>query len=256
MRSRFDERGGWLSCFGLDATVLVRAGPQRDHALVSRQQNLVGAGALGRVSRRAAGRHDVMVATAASETLNRMLEIAPTAIADVKVFVPKAIRDERGSFCETYHAARLAERGIELNFVQDNQSWSARAGTIRGLHFQSPPRAQDKLVRVIRGRIFDVAVDLRRSSPTYGRWVAEELSAHNRKQVLVPIGFAHGFCTLEPDTEVFYKVTDYYSPANDLGLAWDDTDLAIGWPVTRDNVTLSEKDARWPTFGKLATYFR
>jgi len=184
-----------------------------------------------------------------------MLEVIPTAIPDVKVLLTRAFGDGRGTFSETFNAARFAEHGIRLNFVQDNQSWSAQAGTIRGLHFQSPPKAQDKLVRVVRGRVLDVAVDLRRSSPTYGRWVAEELSAQNRKQLLVPIGFAHGFCTLEPDTEVFYKVTDYYSPADDLGIAWDDPDLAISWPVGKDQVILSDKDSRQPAFRELAACF-
>ncbi len=184
-----------------------------------------------------------------------MLEITSTAIPDVKVLLPKAFGDGRGTFSETYNAARLAEHGITLSFVQDNQSWSALVGTIRGLHFQSPPKAQDKLVRVIRGRILDVAVDLRRTSPTYGKWVAEELSGQNRKQVLVPVGFAHGFCTLEPDTEVLYKVTDFYSPANDFGIAWDDPDLAISWPVARDKVVLSEKDKLQPAFKSLPAYF-
>lgn len=184
-----------------------------------------------------------------------MLEITPTAIPDVKVLLPKAHADSRGAFSETFNLARLAEHGIKLDFVQDNQSWSAQSGTIRGLHFQSPPRAQAKLIRVVRGRVFDVAVDLRRASPTYGRWVSAELSAQNRKQLLVPVGFAHGFCTLEPDTEVFYKVTDYYSPPNDLGIAWDDPDLAIAWPVQRDEVMLSEKDMRQPAFSALADYF-
>lgn len=184
-----------------------------------------------------------------------MLEVTSTAIPDVKVLLPKTFGDARGTFSETWNAARFAEHGIKLNFVQDNQSWSAPVGTIRGLHFQSPPKAQAKLVRVIRGRIVDVAVDLRRTSPTYGKWVAVELSAQNRKQVLVPVGFAHGFCTLEPDTEVLYKVTDFYSPANDFGIAWDDPDLAITWPVARDKVVLSEKDKLQPAFKSLPAYF-
>ena len=184
-----------------------------------------------------------------------MLEITATAIPDIKVLLPKSFADARGAFSETFNAARFIEHGIKLDFVQDNQSWSSQAGTIRGLHFQSPPKAQAKLVRVVRGRIFDVAVDLRRASPTYGRWVSEELSAQNRKQLLVPVGFAHGFCTLEPDTEVFYKVTDYYSPAHDLGIAWDDPDLAIAWPVPKDKVMLSEKDARQPAFSAMSGHF-
>ena len=184
-----------------------------------------------------------------------MLDVASTAIPDVKVLLPKSFSDARGTFSETWNAARFVEHGITMNFVQDNQSCSAPVGTIRGLHFQSPPKAQAKVVRVIRGRILDVAVDLRRASPTYGKWVAEELSAQNRKQLLVPIGFAHGFCTLEPDTEVLYKVSDYYSPANDLGIAWDDPDLAIVWPVKKDKVVLSDKDARQPAFSSLPAYF-
>jgi dTDP-4-dehydrorhamnose 3,5-epimerase len=184
-----------------------------------------------------------------------MLEIYPTAIEAVKVMVPNVFGDSRGSFSETYNAEQLAKRGLNLTFVQDNQSWSARAGTLRGLHFQSPPKAQDKLVRVLRGRIFDVAVDLRRSSATYGKWIGEELSAENRKQLLVPVGFAHGFITLEPDTEVLYKVSEYHSQANDLGVAWNDPDLAIRWPL-EVAPTLSEKDARQPPFITLAPFFQ
>jgi len=184
-----------------------------------------------------------------------MLEITLTAIPDVRVLLPTSFGDSRGTFSETYNAARFAEHGIDLDFVQDNQSWSARTGTIRGLHFQSPPKAQAKLVRVLRGRIFDVAVDLRRSSPTYGRWVAEELSAQNRRQILVHVGFAHGFCTLEPDTEVLYKVTAHYAPANDLGVAWDDPQLAIAWPVKKSQAVLSERDAQQPPFASLPAYF-
>lgn len=176
-----------------------------------------------------------------------MLTVAPTAIEAVKVIVPKSFGDRRGSFCETYNRNRFFEHGIALEFVQDNQSVSEAVGTIRGLHFQSAPMAQDKLVRVLQGRIFDVAVDLRRSSPTYGQWVAEELSAENGKQLLVPIGFAHGFCTLEPNTVVLYKVTNYYSPAHDRGIAWNDSDLGIEWPVAAGDVTLSDKDERLPS---------
>ena len=184
-----------------------------------------------------------------------MLTITPTAIPAVKIIVPKSFDDSRGSFCETYNRARFFEHGITLEFVQDNQSWSAGKGTIRGLHFQSSPMAQDKLVRVLRGRIFDAAIDLRRSSPTYGRWVAEELSAENGRQLLIPVGFAHGFCTLEPDTCVLYKVTNYYSREAEIGIAWDDPDLAIDWPIDRRNVVLSDKDAKLPPFKSLPKYF-
>lgn len=184
-----------------------------------------------------------------------MLTVVPTSIEAVKIITPKSFRDSRGVFCETYNRQRFFEHGIELDFIQDNQSSSAETGTIRGLHFQSSPAAQDKLVRVLRGSIFDVAVDLRRASPTYGKWVAETLSADNGKQLLVPIGFAHGFCTLEPDTHVLYKVTAYYSPANDLGIAWDDPDLAIDWPIPPGKAILSEKDTRLPGLNSLPAYF-
>lgn len=184
-----------------------------------------------------------------------MLNIASTGIDAVKLITPKSFGDARGVFCETYNRQRFFDHGIELDFLQDNQSSSAEAGTIRGLHFQSPPAAQDKLIRVLRGSILDVAVDLRRSSATFGKWVAEKLSADDGRQLLVPIGFAHGFCTLEPDTHVFYKVTGYYSPANDLGVAWDDPDLAIDWPVGAGRAVLSDKDARLPAFKSLPTFF-
>jgi dTDP-4-dehydrorhamnose 3,5-epimerase len=184
-----------------------------------------------------------------------MLTVVPTSIEAVKIITPKSFQDSRGVFCETYNHQRFFEHGVELDFVQDNQSSSVEIGTIRGLHFQSNPAAQDKLVRVLRGSIFDVAVDLRRTSPTYGKWVAEKLSADNGKQLLVPVGFAHGFCTLEPDTHVLYKVTAYYSPANDLGIAWDDPDLAIDWPIPPGKAILSEKDTRHPRLSSLPTYF-
>ena len=145
-----------------------------------------------------------------------MLSVTSTAIDAVKVITPELIVDSRGVFCETYNQERFTEHGIMPNFVQDNQTVSAAIGTIRGLHFQGHPAAQAKLIRVLKGRIFDVAVDLRRLSPTYGKWVADEVSAENRKQIFIPTGFAHGFCTLEIDTNVFYKVSAFYSPANDL----------------------------------------
>jgi dTDP-4-dehydrorhamnose 3,5-epimerase len=181
--------------------------------------------------------------------------VRSTAIEAVKIIVPKAFSDPRGTFSETHNKAQLAEFGIELEFVQDNQSFSLHEGTVRGLHFQSPPKAQNKLVRVLRGRALDVAVDLRRGSKTYGKWVAEELSAENRQQMLVPIGFAHGFCTLEPNTEVFYKVTEYYSPQHDFGVAWNDPQLAINWPVAPIEALLSDRDRKQPDFASLPAYF-
>jgi dTDP-4-dehydrorhamnose 3,5-epimerase len=147
------------------------------------------------------------------------------------------------------------DAGIAIDFVQDNHSLSAAVGTVRGLHFQTAPFAQAKLIRVVRGRIFDVAVDIRRSSPTFGKHVAVELSAENWRQLLVPVGFAHGFCTLEPDCEIQYKVSAYYSAADDFGLAWDDPALGIPWPVRSEEAVLSDKDRRQPTLAELPAYF-
>ena len=158
------------------------------------------------------------------------MEIEALAIPDVKLIRPKRFGDARGFFSEVYSCAALAAAGIGMEFVQDNHSRSALVGTIRGLHFQTAPFGQDKLVRVTKGRILDVAVDLRRASPTYGKYVSAELSAENWTQILVPIGFAHGFCTLEPDTEVLYKVSNVYAPANDGGVMWNDPDLGIAEP--------------------------
>ncbi|MFC0408657.1 dTDP-4-dehydrorhamnose 3,5-epimerase [Roseomonas elaeocarpi] len=184
-----------------------------------------------------------------------MLDVETTAIPEVKVIRPKRFGDHRGFFSEVYNQARFREAGITLDFVQDNHSLSAEVGTVRGLHFQSPPFAQDKLIRVVRGAILDVAVDIRRSSPTYGRHVAVELSAENWAQMLVPAGFAHGFCTLTPDAEVLYKVTGLYAPDHDHGLAWDDPALGINWPVSAEAAILSDKDRRHPVLADLPTYF-
>lgn len=181
--------------------------------------------------------------------------VEDTAIAAVKIVTPRKHGDNRGFFSEVFRADVLAKAGLKLDFVQDNHSLSAQVGTLRGLHFQAPPFGQDKLVRVLRGAIIDVAVDLRKSSPTYGKHVAVELSAANWRQLLVPIGFAHGFCTLEPDTEVFYKVTNYYSAAHDMGLAWDDPALAIEWPVDAKTAMLSDKDRRQPVLKDLPPVF-
>ena len=156
-----------------------------------------------------------------------MLSVEDTTIPAVKIVTPKKFGDHRGFFSETWSRKAFTDIGLDLDFVQDNQSLSAPAGTLRGLHFQSPPFAQDKLVRVTRGRILDVAVDIRASSPSFGKHVAVELSAENWKQLLVPVGFAHGFVTLEPDTEVLYKVTAPYAPENDHGLAFDDPALGV-----------------------------
>lgn len=183
------------------------------------------------------------------------VDVVATAIAEVKILTPKKFGDDRGFFSEVYNAATFAAAGLDLAFMQDNHSWSAKRGTIRGLHFQSPPFAQDKLVRVVRGAILDVAVDIRFGSPTYGQHVAVELSAANWRQLLVPVGFAHGFCTLEDDTEVIYKVTNRYSKDHDLGLAFDDPDLAIAWPVAAADAITSDKDRKHPRLHQFTTPF-
>lgn len=163
--------------------------------------------------------------------------------------------DARGWFAETYSQASLSEVLGSIVFVQDNMSYSRQAGVIRGLHFQIPPAAQDKLVNVIRGAVFDVVVDLRRRSATYGQSAAIELSAANRKQLFIPKGFAHGYLTLEPETEVFYKVSAPYSPQHDRGIKWNDPDLGVDWPVHADDVVLSDKDQSLPGLADLPTYF-
>ncbi|MBB5745308.1 dTDP-4-dehydrorhamnose 3,5-epimerase [Brevundimonas variabilis] len=173
-------------------------------------------------------------------------EVTPTAISDVKVIKPRAFEDPRGYFMETYTRSELVPLGVDQVFVQDNQSLSRDIGTLRGLHYQLPPFAQDKLVRCIRGRIWDVAVDIRRSSPTFRQWVGVELSADNRLQLLVPVGFAHAFLTLEPDTEVVYKVSAGYSAAHDAGIRWDDPDIDIDWPLPSSQPVLSAKDGVLP----------
>jgi len=184
------------------------------------------------------------------------MQVIPTEIPDVKEIRPVRHHDARGFFSEIFRESVLRENGIAVSFLQENHSLSMDRFVIRGLHFQIPPASQAKLVRVVRGAIFDVAVDLRRGSPTYGRHVSAVLSAENWCQLWVPKGFAHGFCTLEPDTEVVYKVNRYYSRAHDFGLAWDDRDLAIDWPVPRDRALLSDKDRRQPGLSELPVHFR
>lgn len=184
-----------------------------------------------------------------------MLDATPLEIPEVKLIVPKRFEDARGFFSETYNAERFAEHGIDIAFVQDNHSLSRPVHTLRGLHFQIPPHAQDKLVRVIAGRILDVAVDIRQGSPTYGRHVARTLTAAGGEQLLVPKGFAHGFCTLEPNTEVLYKVSATYAPAHDKGLLWNDPALDIAWPADPDTMVLSDKDRAHPPLAELPAYF-
>ena len=183
------------------------------------------------------------------------LVVEPLAIPEVRIIRPRRHGDARGFFSETWSRQALAEAGIELDFVQDNHAFSAEAGTVRGLHFQIPPYAQAKLVRVVRGAILDVAVDIRAGSPTYGRHVAAVISAAEWNQILVPVGFAHGLATLEPGTEVLYKVSAPYSPAHDKGLLWNDPALGIDWPVGEAEAIVSEKDRRQPRLADLPDWF-
>ena len=183
------------------------------------------------------------------------MKIQSTTIEDVKIICPKKFGDHRGFFSETYSSETFAAKGLHLTFCQDNHSMSQQAGTIRGLHFQINPFAQSKLLRVVRGSIYDVAIDIRQGSPTYGEWVGYTISADLWNQILIPAGFAHGFCTLESQTEVQYKVTAPYSPDHERGIAWDDQDLAIDWPLNGKTETLSEKDTKYPSFSELPKYF-
>ena len=169
-----------------------------------------------------------------------------TGLPGVVVVTPPVFADDRGFFQETYSARVFHQNGIADGFVQSNHSWSKHAGTLRGIHFQAEPEAQAKLVRCIRGRVFDVAVDLRRSSPDFGRWFATELSADNHRQLYVPVGFGHAFLTLEDDCEVLYSVSRHYSRDHDAALRWNDPDLAVDWPIGPNDVILSQKDAEAP----------
>ena len=182
-----------------------------------------------------------------------MMQIEPTALADVMILTPRRFGDARGWFSETWNAARMAEAGLDLPWVQDNHSFSAAKGTLRGLHFQSPPKAQDKLVRCSRGAILDVAVDIREGSPSYGKWVGVELSAENGRQMLVPKGFLHGFVTLTDDVEVQYKCTNLYSPENDGAVRWNDPAIGVDWGTTTP--ILSDKDAKAPLLADIGNPF-
>lgn len=174
------------------------------------------------------------------------MQIERLDVADILLVTPKKIGDARGFFSETFRADVFAAHGIDAPFVQDNHVHSAQKGVLRGLHFQTPPHAQGKLVRCTRGSILDVGVDIRVGSPSYGRHVAVELSATNWRQLWVPPGFAHGYVTLEDDCEVIYKVTDYYAPECDRGIAWDDPFLGIDWRISSAEVILSDKDRKQP----------
>lgn len=184
-----------------------------------------------------------------------MLDVTQTAIPDILVLTPRRFSDDRGYFSETWNARRMQEHGISTAFVQDNQSLSREVGTVRGLHFQSPPHAQDKLVRCGQGRLFDVAVDIRKGSPHFGQWVGVELSAENGKQLFIPKGFLHGFVTRESDTVIEYKCSDFYAPECDGAVRFDDPDFAIDWGIATGQARLSQKDDAAPYFAAFDSPF-
>lgn len=175
-----------------------------------------------------------------------MVEIVKTELPGVVIVTPRRFGDARGFFSEVYNRKSYAEHGIDVEFVQDNHSLSRQVGVVRGLHFQSPPHAQAKLVRVGAGRVLDVAVDIRRGSPTYGRWIGVELSAEAGNQIYIPVGFLHGFAVLEPDSELLYKCSDFYAPDCDGAVRFDDPDIGIDWGIDPKAAILSDKDAKAP----------
>jgi dTDP-4-dehydrorhamnose 3,5-epimerase len=187
--------------------------------------------------------------------MSRLDVVAAEGLPAVRVILPHRHRDDRGFFSEVWRENAMKEAGIDCRFVQENHALSRAAGTIRGLHFQIGEAAQAKLIRCPRGSIVDVAVDIRRGSPTFGRHTAVVLSAENWKQLYVPVGFAHGYCTLEPETEVLYKVTAYYDPASERGLAWDDPVMGIAWPVGIERAVLAAKDRTYPRLAELPDFF-
>lgn len=185
-----------------------------------------------------------------------MLDVTTTELPEVLILKPRVFEDNRGFFTETYNLKRAHElAGLPTHFVQDNLSLSRPKGTVRGIHFQKPPFAQDKLVRVVKGRILDIAVDLRTGSPNFGKSVSVELSSDNFLQLFVPKGFGHAFCTLEDNTEVQYKVTDYYAPEHDAGIIWNDKDLNIDWPFNEEDLLLSDKDKTLPPLSAMEDIF-
>ncbi len=184
------------------------------------------------------------------------MQLTPTDIPAVKIITPNKFGDNRGFFSETYNHNTFRDLlDARIDFVQDNQSLSVEKGVVRGLHYQLPPMAQDKLVRVTRGAILDVAVDIRRASPTFGRYVAAVISAENWRQIFIPVGFAHGFVTLEANTEVLYKVSNYYSPKDERGILWNDPALRIDWGIEASAAVLSEKDQKYPTLAAATDLF-
>lgn len=180
-----------------------------------------------------------------------MLEVRPTGISGLVALATKWHEDDRGAFSETYQEGRFTDAGIDVAFIQDNQAFSKKAGTLRGLHCQTPPAAQSKLVRVTRGSVYDVAVDIRPGSPTYGKWAGIELSAANRLQFFVPAGFLHGYLTLEDDTDVLYKVDAPYTPNCERGVVWDDPDIGIEWPDVGGGPVIAPRDASLPRLADL-----
>lgn len=183
------------------------------------------------------------------------MQVTATAIPEVKLITPVRHQDNRGFLSEVFNQRSLSEGGINDTFVQENHTYSISAGTVRGLHYQAPPSPQAKLVRVLKGAIFDVAVDVRKTSETFGQHVGVELNTDNWSQLYIPEGFAHGFCTLEPDTEIAYRASSYWAPDLDCGIAWDDPDLAIPWPVDPANAVLSEKDRGLPPLREIPSHF-
>lgn len=182
------------------------------------------------------------------------MNIVKTNVEDVIIIEPKVFGDHRGWFTETYSKEKFKEHGVEIDFIQDNHSFSAQKGTLRGLHFQLNPKAQTKLVRCTKGKVLDVAVDLREGSPTYKKWIAVELTEENKKQLLIPKGFAHGFLTLTNDVEVQYKVDEYYSPENDRSIRYDDPEIGVAWGI--EDPILSEKDLNAPMLEDCSINFK
>jgi dTDP-4-dehydrorhamnose 3,5-epimerase len=181
------------------------------------------------------------------------MEFIETSLKDAYIIKPKVFQDERGFFLESYSEKKFSENGIDAKFVQDNHSLSVKKGVLRGLHFQLPPKTQAKILRVIKGKVFDVIVDIRKNSPTFGKWEGFELSAENFEMIFVPHGFAHGFVTLEDNTEILYKVDDFYAPESESGLIWNDPVLAIDWPVA--DPILLERDTKWQSFNSFKSPF-
>ena len=181
-----------------------------------------------------------------------MLEVRPTSLPEILILATRWHEDERGSFSEVYQQPRFNEAGIRVAFMQDNHAVSKKRGTVRGLHFQRAPAAQSKLVRVVRGAVFDVAVDIRPDSPHFGRWAGLELSAENRLQLFVPAGFAHGYLTLTDDSEVLYKVDEPYAPQHEGGILWNDPALGIAWPDLQGDPLIAPRDAALPKLAELA----